>query len=245
MSEKNTSRISKLMSQRGICSRREAEQLIEKGMVFVDGQRMQSLSEKFPNDIVIELSVTGKKFLNKKKTIIVNKPIGYVCHSDEAKHKNILKLICAKNLMPKTTGVHDYKELLKGLAPAGRLDIDSKGLVVLTQDGKIAKQIIGEGANISKEYLVRVKGQIADRGLELLNHGLKLEGEPLKPAQVSWINKDQLKFVLIEGKKRQIRKMCEAVNLEVTGLKRVRIGRVTLGNLKEGYWRLLEPSEKF
>ena len=132
-----------------------------------------------------------------------------------------------------------------GLAPAGRLDIDSTGLLVLTQDGRIAKQLIGEDSPIEKEYLVRVQGQLDSNGLAMLNHGLSLDGKKLKPAKVSWQNDDQLRFILVEGKKRQIRRMCETVGLKVTALKRVRIGRVRLGDLPVGMWRYLGEDEKF
>ena len=134
---------------------------------------------------------------------------------------------------------------LDGLAVAGRLDIDSQGLLVLTQDGRIAKQLIGEDSEVDKEYLVRVQGSLSDRGLELLNHGLSLDGKALRPAQVRWQNSDQLRFVLREGKKRQIRRMCELVGLKVVGLKRVRIGRVALGDLPLGQWRYLREDERF
>jgi 23S rRNA pseudouridine2604 synthase len=132
-----------------------------------------------------------------------------------------------------------------GLAPAGRLDIDSQGLIVFTQNGTIAKKLIGSETSVEKEYLVRVQGSLDRKGLQLLNHGLELDGVKLKPAQVTWQNEDQLKFILREGRKRQIRRMCELVGLRVVGLKRVRIGNVVLGRLKEGHWRFLKPSETF
>jgi len=116
---------------------------------------------------------------------------------------------------------------------------------VPTQDGRIAKQLVGKDSNVDKEYLVRVQGKLDDSGLALLNRGLKLDGEYLKPAKVAWQNEDQLRFVLREGKKRQIRRMCELVGLKVTGLKRIRIGRVKLGNLPVGQWRYLGPEEQF
>ncbi|HYF43407.1 MAG TPA: pseudouridine synthase, partial [Ramlibacter sp.] len=143
---------------------------------------------------------------------------------------------------------------LRGLAPAGRLDIDSTGLLVLTQDGRIARQLIGEDSGIEKEYLVRVSyGEITtsvDKAfpevqLNRLRHGLSLDGQPLKPVQVAWQNAEQLRFVLTEGKKRQIRRMCELVGLKVVGLKRIRIGRVVLGQLPVGQWRYLGPNERF
>jgi 23S rRNA pseudouridine2604 synthase len=135
--------------------------------------------------------------------------------------------------------------MLQGLAPAGRLDIDSTGLLVLTQDGRIARQLIGESSTVEKEYLVRVEGQLATDGLALLNHGLELDGRALRPAKVEWINDDQLRFILREGRKRQIRRMCELVGLKVLGLKRVRIGQVRLGELPSGQWRLLGEDESF
>jgi 23S rRNA pseudouridine2604 synthase len=123
------------------------------------------------------------------------------------------------------------------------------GLLVLTQDGRVAKTLIGEDTSIEKEYLVRVTytkpGRLPDADLRKLNHGLWMDGKPLLPAKVSWQNEDQLRFVLREGKKRQIRRMCDMVGLKVLGLKRVRIGRVKLGNLPEGQWRYLGPDEQF
>ncbi len=118
-------------------------------------------------------------------------------------------------------------------------------MLILTQDGRVARQLIGDDSEIEKEYLVRVEGKLDERDLALLNHGLSLDGKALKPAKVSWQNEDQLRFILKEGKKRQIRRMCELVGLRVTGLKRVRIGRVMLGDLPLGQWRYLRPDEGF
>jgi 23S rRNA pseudouridine2604 synthase len=120
---------------------------------------------------------------------------------------------------------------------------------VLTQDGRIARQLIGEDTAIEKEYLVRVQytkpGTLPDAELKKLNHGLWMDGKPLLPAKVRWQNEDQLSFTLREGRKRQIRRMCDMVGLKVIGLKRVRIGRVKLGELPPGQWRYLGPDERF
>jgi 23S rRNA pseudouridine2604 synthase len=137
------------------------------------------------------------------------------------------------------------QEHLRALAPAGRLDIDSTGLLVLTQDGRLAKRLIGEGSLIEKEYLVRVEGDLNTDGMKRLQYGLTLDGVKLKPAQVSWQNEHQLRFVLRQGRKRQIRRMCEFVGLVVTGLKRVRVGNVPLGGLPASKWRYLRPDETF
>ena len=128
---------------------------------------------------------------------------------------------------------------------AGRLDIDSTGLLVMTQDGRVARQLIGEDTEIDKEYLVRVQGRLAPGKLELLNEGLSLDGKKLKRATVRWQNDEQLQFILNEGKKRQIRRMCELVGLKVLGLKRVRIGQVRLADLPVGQWRYLRADERF
>lgn len=155
----------------------------------------------------------------------------------------------AKPTLHRAPGGPLRRQDLWGFAPAGRLDIDSTGLLVMTQDGRIAKLLIGEDSAIEKEYLVRVRytrsGTLPEEDLQRLNHGLSLDGKTLRPAKVDWQNQDQLRFILREGKKRQIRRMCELVGLEVLGLKRVRIGKVMLGNLPVGKWRLLGANETF
>jgi len=179
-------------------------------------------------------------------TVLLNKPIGYVSGQAEDGHQPAIVLIkpdtrwASDNSPQKFTALH-----LRGLAPAGRLDIDSQGLLILTQDGRVAKQLIGEDSPIEKEYLVRVTGKLVGNGLNMLNHGLSLDGQKLKPAKVTWLNDDQLRFILKEGKKRQIRRMCELVGLKVTGLKRVRIGKIKLGDLPVGQWRYLREDEGF
>jgi 23S rRNA pseudouridine2604 synthase len=176
---------------------------------------------------------------------LLNKPVGYISHlDDEQQYKPAASLITPENQF---AAAPDQTQRLhfRGLAPAGRLDIDSSGLLVLTQDGRIAKLLIGEDSPIEKEYLVRVSGQLSDAGLRSLQHGLSLDGKALKPAKVSWQNEDQLRFVLREGRKRQIRRMCELVNLEVIGLKRIRIGQLALGLLPVGQWRVLGKNERF
>ena len=239
-------RLSKIMAARGICSRREADRLIEQGLVFVDGKQVVELGTKILPDQHIELAEEGCRLLETQVTILLNKPVGYVSSQPEEGYKPAVSLISAKTRWNKDDSPRKFhSSQLEGLAPAGRLDIDSNGLLVLTQDGRIARRIIGEDSEVDKEYLVRVTGRLKPSGLELLRHGLQLDGKPLKPAQVEWINKDQLRFILHEGKKRQIRRMCELVGLKATGLKRVRVGGVVLGNLPSGQWRYLRPDENF
>ncbi|MDR0480832.1 MAG: rRNA pseudouridine synthase [Gallionellaceae bacterium] len=239
-------RLSKLMSEQGLCSRREADSYIERGWVLVDGQPVTELGTKILPTQRITLNRAAQSKQETRVTILLNKPVGYVSGQAEDGHKPAVTLIAsASHQVTDKSPLRFSPAHLKGLAPAGRLDIDSQGLLVLTQDGRIAKQLIGEDSAIDKEYLVRVQGKIIGNGLQLLNHGLKLDGEALKPARVSWQNEDQLRFVLREGKKRQIRRMCEMVGLKVTGLKRIRIGKIKLGDLPSGQWRYLREDEGF
>ncbi|WP_372795933.1 pseudouridine synthase [Pontiella sp.] len=239
-------RLSKIMAQRGMCSRREADRYIEQGLVQVDGEAVSTLGMKVSPDAQIELASEGLKQQDRQVTILINKPIGYVSGQPEDGYKAAVSIIGNKSHWREDPSKRKFNfGQLKGLAPAGRLDIDSNGLLVLTQDGRIARQLIGEDSSVDKEYLVRVTGHLSEQGLKLLNHGLSLDGKKLKPAQVSWQNKDQLRFILREGKKRQIRRMCELVDLNVVGLKRIRIGKIVLGNLPDGQWRYLGENEKF
>lgn len=240
-------RISKLLSEQGLCSRREADTYIEQGLVTVDGVVVKELGSRAYPHQKIELKKEAKQQQASRVTIILNKPVGYISHFDEDReYQPAASLITPENFF-RTHLDRDKNPRFntRGLAPAGRLDIDSTGLLVLTQDGRIAKLLIGENSPIEKEYLVRVEGDLPPSGLALLRHGLSLDGVALKPAKVSWQNEHQLRFVLKEGRKRQIRRMCELVGLHVVGLKRIRIGQIPLGNLPLGQWRFVRPEEKF
>lgn len=239
-------RLSKLMSARGLCSRREADTYIERGWVWVDGRRIAELGTKVDPDCAIRLDPLANQQQQQRVTLLLHKPVGYVSGQPEPGYKPAVMLIRPETLWQDgRTGPAFHPLHLKGLAPAGRLDIDSTGLLVLTQDGRIAKQLIGDDSEIEKEYLVRVRGQLSASQLALLNEGLSLDGQRLRPAQVVWQNQDQLRFILKEGRKRQIRRMCELVGLKVAGLKRVRIGQVQLGSLPSGQWRYMRDDEQF
>lgn len=239
-------RLSKRMSELGLCSRREADSYIEKGLVEVDGEIVSELGSKVYATQQVKLRTAAQNIQQQRVTILINKPIGYVSGQAEHGYKPATALLDASTRWAEDkSSLRFHPSQFIGLAPAGRLDIDSQGLLVLTQDGRIAKQLIGEDSKVDKEYLVRVQGKLDDSGLTLLNQGLKLDGTYLKPAKVSWQNEDQLRFVLREGKKRQIRRMCELVGLKVTGLKRIRIGKVKLGELPVGLWRYLGENEQF
>ena len=291
----DTVRLNKRMAERGLCSRREADDWIAKGWVKVNGQVATMGLQVKPSDrIEVDKKAEGQQAT--QVTILLNKPIGYVSGQAEDGHEPAVTLFTAQNRWRDDNArFFFHPSQLRGLAPAGRLDIDSVGLLVLTQDGRVARQLIGEDSVMEKEYLVRVSylgsGEPVSRAparaqaprdadrfeaspaqarpgalrtihendpvttdvqsvfppalLARLRHGLSLDGQALKPAQVDWQNPEQLRFVLTEGKKRQIRRMCELVGLKVVGLKRVRIGRVMLGNLPVGQWRYLAPHERF
>ncbi|MBR1819937.1 MAG: rRNA pseudouridine synthase [Neisseriaceae bacterium] len=235
-------RLSKQMAQLNLCSRREADEYIEKGWVLVNG-KPAVLGQKVCATDKIELLPQARKNSQNKITVILHKPVGYVSSQPEKNYLSALSLITADNFyspnnepMPKLP--------IKGLAPAGRLDIDSTGLLLLTQNGVLAKKIIGEESLIKKEYLVRIQGKLDEQGLKLLNFGLSLDGKKLKPAIVTRQNEQQLKFILQEGKKRQIRRMCALVGVKVIGLKRVRIGKIKLADLPLGKWRVLKDNEQ-
>jgi len=239
-------RLSKLMAERGLCSRREADDWIVNGWVKVNGEIIETLGTRVAPDVEIVISGYAKEHQAENVTILLHKPVGYVSGQAEDGYEPAIVLVHPENQWEEDTTQKEFQRgFLKGLAPAGRLDIDSTGLLVLTQDGRVARHLIGEDSTVEKEYLVRVEGELSHDGLTKLNYGLSLDGVKLKPAKVSWQNEDQLRFVLREGKKRQIRRMCEMVGLKVVGLKRIRIGSVTLGKLPVGEWRYLRPDERF
>jgi 23S rRNA pseudouridine2604 synthase len=234
------------MSELGLCSRREADEWIENGWVKVDGEVVATLGVRVSPRARIEIDKAASRHQSEQVTVLLNKPIGYVSGQAEDGYTPAMSLIKPENRWADDPSPTKFKLThLRGLAPAGRLDIDSTGLIVFTQDGRIAKHLIGRDSAVEKEYLVRVEGTLSDESMKLLQHGLELDGIKLRPARVSWQNEHQLRFVLREGRKRQIRRMCELVGLVVTGLKRVRSGGVPLGALPVGQWRYLGKDETF
>ena len=255
-------RLSKRMGELKLASRREADEWIAAGWVRVNG-KVAVLGQRVGPDVQIDIDPAARQQQAELVTVLLHKPIGYVSGQAEDGYEPAVVLFQPQNRWADDpSGIKPNAGHHRNLAPAGRLDIDSTGLLVLTQDGRIARVLIGDDSEVEKEYLVRVEfvglpgtdpvpegtlpnAALSNNKLALLNHGLELDGEPLKPAKVSWQNEHQLRFVLREGKKRQIRRMCELVGLKVVGLKRVRIGRIPLGHLPVGQWRYLAPWEKF
>ncbi|MBL8390157.1 MAG: pseudouridine synthase [Hydrogenophaga sp.] len=255
-------RLNKRMADLGLCSRREADEWIARGWVLVNGQPAV-MGQPVPPDAQVEVLPQARHQQAGQVTILLHKPVGYVSGLPEDGHETAAVLVTGPNHWRDDRSGRRFEPAhSRNLAPAGRLDIDSTGLLVFTQDGRVARTLIGEDSDVEKEYLVRVHwapegprgGGLVTQNVQavfpaerlaLLRHGLSLDEQPLRPAQVDWQNPEQLRFILKEGKKRQIRRMCEQVGLHVVGLKRIRIGNVVLGNLPVGQWRYLGANEGF
>lgn len=238
-------RLSKLMAQRGMCSRREADAWIEKGLVFVDSVRITQLGTKIRPDQSITLDAGARQEQQGLATILLHKPVGYVSGQPEEGYEPAVVLITEETQVVGPDGRRLRPADRKGLAPAGRLDIDSRGLLVFTQEGRIAKQLTSAEGEVEKEYLVSTDRDPTSAELALLRHGLELDERPLRPAVVNRLEPRRMRFVLNEGRKRQIRRMCSLVGLTVRSLSRVRIGNVRLGDLPTGAWRFLRFDEAF
>ncbi len=179
--------------------------------------------------------------LGARLTAVLNKPMGFVSGQPEPGHIPAVRLITADRLVG--PGVAPARDA--ALPPLGRLDEDSRGLLLLSDDGVLAKALVGPASQLDKEYLVRVGGTISRDKLDLLRCGLSLDGRALRPAKVAQLaDGATLRFTLTEGRNRQIRRMCEAVRLWVLDLHRIRIGPLRLGDLPEGRWRMLTAAER-
>jgi 23S rRNA pseudouridine2604 synthase len=230
-------RINKWLAQQGVCSRREAEALIADGVVFIDGARVDDPGRKIEPGQTLELKRGGDAGL----TLVLNKPVGFVSAQPEHGQTPAARLLTRANFVGDGSAPQVGR---LSLAPLGRLDQDSRGLLLLSDDGVLAKAVIGPQSTLDKEYRVRVNGAVTERKLALLRHGLTLDGRTLKPATVTQMRDGALRFVLLEGRKRQIRRMCALVDLEVADLQRIRIGPLKLGELPEGRWRALRADER-
>ena len=240
-------RLSKFLSQQGICSRREAEFFIQQGWLKVNGTTVSEPGTKVSENCHVVLDPRAQEYQSRLLTVLIHKPIGYVSSQAEKGYRPAASLITRSNLIHRAD--HSAKRRLKfpisGLAPAGRLDIDSSGLLVLTQDGRIASRLISPSSDVEKEYLVRVNSDVQPGQVKRLCSGLSLDNVVLAPARVEMLDRNYFRMILTEGRKRQIRRMCQLLGLEVKGLKRVRIGKVRLGSLPVGKWRLLHREEEF
>lgn len=223
---KNSINLNKYISSTGICSRREAEKFIIDGKVTINGKPTQLGNRVKEGDIV---KINGTILKSKPKTLYIafNKPIGIVCTTDSKERKNIIKFI-------------NHSERL---FPIGRLDKPSEGLIFLTNDGDIVNKILRAGNNHEKEYVVTVTKTITDTFIEKMSNGIPILGTITKKCTVEKLTNFTFKIILTQGLNRQIRRMCEYLDYEVTKLKRTRIMNVNLGNLTIGQWRELTSEE--
>lgn len=219
-------RLNKYIAYLNIASRREADKLIKDGKVKVNGEIIINPAIQVGENDKIICDIENYK--NEKIYIKLNKPVGYVVSNNKKEGKPIYKLL---------------DEKLKKLYPVGRLDKDSKGLILFTNDGIFSKKIIGEESECEKEYYVKLEGNISDGALKKLEFGISLDGKKLKPAIVKRVSKNSFNIILKEGRNRQIRRMCEKVGFEVILLKRLRISNIYLNDLQEGKFEYLTKDE--
>ena len=222
----NSINLNKYISSTGICSRREAEKLIVDGKVTINGKPTQLGNRVFDGDIV---KINGQLLKSKPKTLYIayNKPVGVVCTTDSKERNNIVRAI-------------NHTERL---FPIGRLDKPSQGLIFLTNDGDIVNKILRAGNNHQKEYLVSVNQPITSDFIQKMGNGIPILGTVTKKCLVEQVSKNSFKIILTQGLNRQIRRMCEYLNYEVTKLVRTRIMNVNLAKLTEGTWRELSEEE--
>ncbi len=239
--ESEPQRVNRWLAQSGVCSRREAEGLIARGLVFIDGQKVEDVGRKIEAGQTLVLQDGAQPVLSGGLSVVIHKPVGLVSAHAEPGQIPAARLLTREALWGEAEVIPTEAH---GLAPLGRLDKDSRGLLLLSEDGVLAKAVIGPASTLDKEYLVRVSGAVTPQALAQLRHGLRLDGRQLRPAFVAVVEGRQLRFVLNEGRNRQIRRMCELVGLTVTDLLRVRIGPLSLGALPEGRWRMLTAAER-
>ena len=219
-------RINKYISETGVCSRREADKWILAGRVTCNGQLAALGTRVSEGD---EVRIDGELIGARKKQIYIalNKPAGITCTTEAHIEDNVVDLIG-----------HPER-----IFPIGRLDKDSEGLILLTNDGDIVNEILRSENNHEKEYIVRVDRPITDLSLKMMTGGVKIMGEMTKPCKVSRIDRESFRMILTQGLNRQIRRMCSALGYKAQALKRVRIMNIHLGSLKSGQWRYLTDAE--
>ncbi|MCI9082814.1 MAG: 23S rRNA pseudouridine(2604) synthase RluF [Lachnospiraceae bacterium] len=221
-------RINKYLSEAGVCSRREADRQIEAGRVTINGQVASMGDKVYAGDVV----KFGKKLVSKEEEIILiamNKPSGIVCTSEKREKNNIV----------------DYVNYPKRIYPIGRLDKDSHGLILMTNQGELVNKMMRSGNFHEKEYIVKVNREITEEFIHGMASGVYLKelDASTRPCQVEKIGKRTFRVVLTQGMNRQIRRMCEVFHYRVVDLKRVRIMNIRLGDLKEGAYRKVTKEE--
>ncbi len=239
--EPEPQRVNRWLAQSGVCSRREAESLIEQGLVSIDGETVTDAGRKILPGQTLVLADAAQAKIEGGLTVILHKPVGVVSAQPDPGQVPAIRLLTRAALEGESPMIPGRDTRL---APVGRLDMDSRGLLLLSDDGVVAKAVIGPTSELDKEYVVKVAGQITEAKLAKLRHGLSLDGRQLRPAQVRVSGEQTLRFILKEGRNRQIRRMCDLVELKVVDLFRLRIGPLKLGDLRQGRWRVLTAEER-
>jgi 23S rRNA pseudouridine2604 synthase len=235
-------RLAKQLASLITCSRSEAVKYIEGGLVTVDGVVVEEPGFRIGLEQIVELKPGAKLDAIESVTILLHKPAGFDVESNA---EAVLKLITAESqATDDRSGLRFIKRHLKELALTDPLGAQSSGLLVLTQDWRIARKLIADAAKVEQEFIVDVSGTIAADGIELLNKGLNVKGV-LTPVKASWQNETRLRFAVKGNQRIQIVRLCESVGLTVTGLKRIRIGRLSMSSLQPGQWRYLLGYERF
>jgi len=241
----NSIRLAKRVAEMIPCSRNEAEQYISGGWISVDGEVIEEPGARVldEQDVVIHPDATLAEVL--PVTILLHKPAGFNAGigTDGAAATTLLS---AETLQPADHGNQRFlRRHLSKLTLCSPLDTKASGLVVYTQDFRVARKLVDEGNRVEQEFIVEVSGDIREGGLALLNHGLTFNGKEIAPMKVSWQNETRLRFAIKGVKPGQIVHMCRMVNLAVVSMKRIRIGRVPMASLPSGQWRYLHEYERF
>ncbi len=239
--EPEPQRVNRWLAQNGVCSRREAEALIARGLVTIDGAPVVDAGHKIAAGQTLTLADDAAAAPGGPLTVLLHKPTGVVSAQPEPGQIPAIRLLTRAALVGDSPVIPDRDTRL---APVGRLDMDSRGLLIISEDGVVAKAVIGPASELEKEYRVRVAGDVTEAALAKLRHGLALDGRQLRPAKVNVVEPQVLRFILKEGRNRQIRRMCDLVGLTVVDLFRVRVGPIRLGALKERQWRVLTADER-
>ena len=253
----NHIRLAKRVAEQLNCSRSTAEQFIEGGFVSVDGQLEEAPGARVRPDQVVTVAPDASLLELTPVTLLLHKPVGFeaglglpqgaAAHGSRSQGaaQAITLLSAASHLPEDASGIRVLQRHFKQQECFTPLPNDASGLVVYTQDKRIARKLAEDIESLEQECIVEVAGEIAPNGLQRLCHGLSFNGRPLPPIKVSWQNETKLRFALKGIRPGQIPAMCEAVGLRVLGIKRIRIGRVPLAKVPEGQWRYLQPWEKF
>lgn len=241
-----TVRLAKHLTGLVSCSRREAEQYIENGWVEVDGRVIEEPGFRLQPQQVVTFNPQTSLALPQPITILLNKPVAIDAPFEIAPSASLLLLLGAQQQAAEDrSGIQYLKRHGSGLTLATPLEASASGLVVLTQDWRVARKLIDDAARVEQEFIVEVKGELGEQGLELLNHGLSWNGKPLAPMKVSWQNETRLRFALKGVQRGQLSYLCEKVGLTVLNIKRIRVGRIPMAGLPLGQWRYLMEYERF